>query len=49
MDFGIVLKCNFELVFLYKIFFSFTVDLNGCWMVSGVHLFQFVYDFNEFS
>ena len=29
--------------------FHLLFDLNGCWKVSRVHLFQFVYDFSEFS
>ena len=32
-----------------KSYFSLLSDLNEGWKVSGVHLFQFVYDFSEFS
>ena len=34
---------------LIKSSFSLMSDLNGGWKVYGVHLFQFVYNFSEFS
>ena len=43
------LMCSFELESIVKFLFPYCFVLNGLLENSRVHLFQFVYNFNEFS
>ena len=41
--------CSFKLEFIVKFLFHYCSVLNGFLENSGVHLFQYVYNFSEFS
>ena len=41
--------CNFEMEFIVKFLFHYYSVLNGFLEMSGVHLFQFVHNYSEFS
>ena len=41
--------CSFELEFIIKFSSHYCSNLNGVCKIYGVHLFQFVGNFNEFS
>ena len=41
--------CSFELESIVKFLFHYCSALNGYLEISGVHLFQFVYNLSEFS